>query len=205
MAMRGGVSGPAVGLATAGGLLIYAAITDKNPIAVLRELATGKTSKPAPFVKPTIDAAGVGVGAAALGAGLSVASGSLLGAAERYLGRPYQWGGTFANGKGGDCSGLIYRAGLDIGLGWPRFTTSTIMFSPYVQRVPVPSVGDIVVWPGMHAGIVSGPRQMLAAPFTGSVVKYQSWKPIRANRAAIYLRVKMPAQTQGFMQKRGIS
>lgn len=202
MATRGGVSGPAVGLATAGGLLIYAAVTDKNPIAVLRELASGQTSKPAPFAKPTIDAAGVG--AAALGAGLSVASGSLLGAAERYLGRPYQWGGTFANGKGGDCSGLIYRAGLDIGLGWPRFTTSTIAFSPYVQRIPAPSVGDLVVWPGVHMGIVSGPGQMLAAPRTGDVVKYTSYSHTRYGRAAIYLRVKTSAQTQGFMQKRGI-
>ncbi len=195
--------GPAVGLATAGGLLIYAAVTDKNPITALRELTAGQTNKPAPFVKPTVDAAGIG--SAALGAGLAGASGGLLGAAEKYLGRPYQWGGTFASGKGGDCSGLVWRAGADLGIGWPRFTTTTILASPYVQRIPAPSVGDLVVWPGMHMGIVSGPGEMLAAPRTGDVVKFTSWKPVRAGRVAIYLRVKTAAQASGFLHKRGIA
>jgi cell wall-associated NlpC family hydrolase len=194
MARTAGVSGPAVGLATVGGLLIYAAITDKNPLDAIRELASGKSSKAAPFAKPEAFGITGGIGGGDFGtAGAS--SSALLNSAMKYLGRPYKWGGTFKPPDiQGDCSGLVYRAGVDIGLQWPRFTTTTIMFSSFVQKVSAPSPGDLVVWPGHHMGIVSGPGQMINAPHRGTVVRYDSWSPRRNGVMAVYLRVKSNVQ-----------
>ena len=199
MAARiGGLSGPAVGLAAAGGLLIYAAVTDQNPIDAIRGLVTGKATGPAPFVKPSVSGGELTGGAPSTG---------LLASAQKYIGQPYRWGGTFRPGDDrGDCSGLVWRAGRDIGIPWARFTTSTIMFSQYVERISAPSTGDIVVWPGHHMGIVSGPGQMLNAPKTGTVVRYDSWKPLRSGIMAAYFRVRgsSPGQARAFAAKRGV-
>jgi hypothetical protein len=200
MASRGGLSGTAVGLAAAGGLLIYAGITNKNLIEAIRDLVTGRAAGAAPFERPTV------AGLSGIGGGdFSASSSGLLASAQKYIGRPYQWGGTFANNKGGDCSGLVYRAGADIGIPWARFTTSTIAMSSFVERVSTPTVGDIVVWIGSHMGIVSGEGMMLNALKPGTVVRYDPWKPMRSGKMATYLRVRggSPGQAAAFAAKRG--
>jgi cell wall-associated NlpC family hydrolase len=61
-----------------------------------------------------------------------------------------------------DCSGLMWRACQKAGYTGARFTTATIGLSKKFQRLADPSlgvsqvtVGDIVVWPGHHMGVVS--------------------------------------------------
>lgn len=58
-----------------------------------------------------------------------------------------------------DCSGLVWRACKDIGVyRGLRFTTHTfaIQGSGFTKHVTTPMVGDIVLWPNHHMGIVSG-------------------------------------------------
>lgn len=104
---------------------------------------------------------------------------SLLAKAKQLgQGRSYVWGGTFANGKGGDCSGLVWRAGKDLGL-WTvgRFTTFTFpsAMKAYVTVVTDPQPGDIAVWQrgGVkgHMGIVSGPGRFYSALSRSSGIK----------------------------------
>lgn len=65
-----------------------------------------------------------------------------------------------------DCSGLIYRALLNIG---PkpnaRFTTSTFttVMQGHITRVTDPANGDVVLWPGKHMGVYVGTDAMYSA------------------------------------------
>jgi len=66
-----------------------------------------------------------------------------------------------------DCSGLVWRALNNLGI-WKGVRFSSGMFPLIVgpqlgNRVDVPIVGDIVVWPGRHIGMVSGNGLMYSA------------------------------------------
>jgi cell wall-associated NlpC family hydrolase len=186
MATRG-MSGTALTLGAVGSLLIYAGIKGTNPLDEIRGIFTGTPPEPLSRESTYTPITQTGSGT---GESTGTSSSALLNAARRYLGRPYRWGGTFAGNAGGDCSGLVYRACLDIGLKVPRHTTVTWPLSSHAIRVSAPSVGDLVVWPGMHMGIHSGSGQMLHAPRTGDVVKFASYTSSRSGRQAVYLRVK---------------
>lgn len=63
-----------------------------------------------------------------------------------------------------DCSGLVWRAMMNVGMRHPRFTTSSFaLVVPEASRVDTPTVGDLVVWTGKHMGIVSGPDRFYSA------------------------------------------
>ena len=69
----------------------------------------------------------------------------------------YVWGATGPSSY--DCSGIIWRAVKNLGIyTGTRFTTSTIdsVAGGWAQRVTLPAIGDIVVWPGKHMGIITG-------------------------------------------------
>lgn len=74
-----------------------------------------------------------------------------------------------------DCSGLVWRAmkDLDIYTG-PRFTTHTFVaaMGGRVKRVTTPAVGDVVLWPAHHMGVVSGPDKMYSAMSPSSGIGY---------------------------------
>jgi cell wall-associated NlpC family hydrolase len=84
-----------------------------------------------------------------------------------------------------DCSGLVWRAmkTLDLYTG-PRFTTSTFVaqMGGRIQKVNAPQVGDIVLWPRHHMGVVSGPDQMYSARSPQSGIGYS---PINASDVSI--------------------
>lgn len=65
-----------------------------------------------------------------------------------------------------DCSGLVWAAMKQQGsYTGARFTTSTFQrqLTGLVTKVTTPAVGDIVLWPGKHMGIVSGKGKMFSA------------------------------------------
>lgn len=113
---------------------------------------------------PEATAAGL-AGSAGTSAAGSAKGAALLAEARRIgKGRPYIWGATFANGRGGDCSGLVWRAMYNLGYyRGGRFTTYTFpVVSPkFATVVTTPAPGDIAVWQkggvNGHMGIVSGP------------------------------------------------
>jgi hypothetical protein len=99
--------------------------------------------------------------------------------AYKYLGVPYQWGGTDPS-KGLDCSGftqLVYR---NLGIDLPRTASQQATSGQAVASLADARPGDLVFFdytssrPGVdHVGIYIGNGQMIAAPQEGETVKVQ--------------------------------
>lgn len=66
-----------------------------------------------------------------------------------------------------DCSGLVWRACQKAGFKGVRFTTYTIRASKSFTRLMGAhsgiTLGDIVLWPNHHMGVVSGPDRFYSA------------------------------------------
>lgn len=99
--------------------------------------------------------------------GSSNSPGAMALAEARKLGsaaKGYRYAGTGPDYY--DCSGLVWRALKNLNI-WngPRFSSATWVFiAPGIaDKVMSPEVGDIVVWPGEHIGIVSGPGEAYSA------------------------------------------
>ena len=99
--------------------------------------------------------------------GLSGGSG-LVGAARKAIGVPYVWGGSSIP-PGLDCSGLVYWAAQQLGLGWPRLTAAGYQSgsTPISWNAAVP--GDLLFWgsPAHHVAIFAGGGKMVEEPREG--------------------------------------
>jgi cell wall-associated NlpC family hydrolase len=179
MAARLGLSGLAVGIATAGGVMLYsgyknATISDtlraliKNEPVPSTQQATalgaaltrtvGKSLAPA--TSPDTEHGGGGLG------------NSIADAAHKYLGVKYSFGGATPGGF--DCSGLVtWVLHHDLGIDLPS-NTHTVTGQFYIwsgaQTVSSPARGDLVCWTG-HIGIYDGGGNMVHAPHTGTTVQ----------------------------------
>ncbi len=95
--------------------------------------------------------------------------------AQRYLGVPYVWAG--ASPSGFDCSGLTMYCYAQIGIGLSHGATDQQRAS---RPVPLSALqpGDLVFFGSAgyshHVGIYAGGGQMIDAPHTGAVVRYDS-------------------------------
>ncbi|QXG75046.1 transglycosylase SLT domain-containing protein [Modestobacter sp. L9-4] len=112
-------------------------------------------------------------GSAATGTGAEV-----VGAATKYLGVPYKWGGTDASGL--DCSGLTQRVYADLGVDLPRTAAQQATAGRPVASLAEARPGDLVFFDNSssrsgidHVGIYVGGGKMIAAPQEGEVVKVQ--------------------------------
>ncbi len=174
MAKSGGISGVSVGLATAGGVLVYAGIRGISPLAALRDIAGGAPlpvsegqAESAPTAAGTaLQALYSGSGAQNPVAGARGASG-LVQAARKYIGVPYRWGGLSRAGL--DCSGLVKLSFRDIGVSDCPRTSTTIMAWRKLTKVSTIAPGDILWWPG-HVAIASSGTTMIEAPSAGKKV-----------------------------------
>ncbi len=100
--------------------------------------------------------------------------------AESALGTPYVWGG---NGPGGfDCSGLVWAAYEGTPAQFPRLGAA----DEYNATNPLPpsqspTPGDLVFFADasgiQHVGIYVGNGQMIDAPHSGSVVRFDPFTP----------------------------
>ena len=101
--------------------------------------------------------------------GLSGGAG-LVGAAMKavLMGVPYVWGGSGIP-PGLDCSGLVYWAAQQLGLGWPRLTAAGYQSG----STPIPwgsaTPGDLLYWgsPAWHVAVYAGNGQMIKEPRHG--------------------------------------
>jgi cell wall-associated NlpC family hydrolase len=89
--------------------------------------------------------------------------------ALRYLGVPYQWGGSTPAGF--DCSGLVMYVFAQLGISLPHFAAAQYGFGSPVARDQL-QPGDLVFFENLnHVGIYIGGGQVVHAPTTGDVVK----------------------------------
>lgn len=127
------------------------------------------------------------VGGTAAGAATATPSqGQLSGSAvvaeaAKYLGVPYQWGGTSPS-TGFDCSGLVQTVFANLGVSLPRTSQEQANSGVAVPSLAQAQPGDLVFFAGSdgtatspgHVGIYIGNGQMIDAPQTGSTVQVQS-------------------------------
>jgi cell wall-associated NlpC family hydrolase len=180
-----GVSGLAVGLVTVGGILLAAAITNRQPVDIVKTILKKPTSgKP---IGPALSSTTSGVatsqalgravgsgGSASAGSGSAGSSSALVVEARRHLGAKYVFGAAGPNTF--DCSGLVvYCLRKTLIPDCKRFYTGTV--SSYLKgkgwRRVEPSqfaAGDVIIKSG-HMGIAISNSRMIHAPHTGSVVK----------------------------------
>lgn len=197
MASGGGLSLAGLGLMAGGLVLAYSGLNDPEggPVGVVRDVLQGKTPTPGiQLATPVINAgvavgnlAGAGTGAVGAGAGAGNAISAVVGGsgarvievARTYLGVRYVWGGASRNGI--DCSGLVlvaYRDGAGIKL--PHRATLQAARGRRIDRSQI-QPGDLVAWgvPGNypHIALAVSADQVIVAPHTGTVVKYeQLWQ-----------------------------
>lgn len=181
------ISLAAVGVATAGAVLWWAAIQDPEggPIQAVRDLLTGKLPTPGVQKTSQFDAlmaqlsAGLETqknagGAASVGAtgASSGLRGTVMSVAKSYIGSPYRWGGTSKSGI--DCSGLVLQAYAAIGVKMSHDATSQTRkgkLVPQSQAQP----GDLIAWGSPvrypHIALYVGPGQQIDAPTYGQTVQ----------------------------------
>jgi cell wall-associated NlpC family hydrolase len=108
------------------------------------------------------------------------AAGKIISYAQAQLGKPYLWGATGPDAF--DCSGLAMMAYRAAGITIPRTSQQQWTAGP---RIPASQAqpGDLVFFAGSdgtmaspgHVGIVTGHDTMIDAPFTGEVVREESF------------------------------
>ncbi|MGY5884494.1 transglycosylase SLT domain-containing protein [Modestobacter lacusdianchii] len=103
----------------------------------------------------------------------------VVGAATKYLGVPYRWGGTDP-ATGLDCSGFTQRVYADLGISIPRTSSQQATAGRPVASLAEAQPGDLVFFDNSssragidHVGLYIGGGKMIAAPQEGDVVKVQ--------------------------------
>lgn len=194
MASGGGISGVAVALATAGGVLLYAGFQGLNPLEALKDITSGKT-KPLEARKSTFtnDPSHLGAGGSGIiAAGYNTGSGvgpALAAAAMRHSGEKYSQGRRWQVGYS-DCSSFPGKALKDLGITPPgaSVTGSYLTWSKLrtVSKSEI-QVGDFLCGSG-HMGIALSPttaigqqntRQNVREDSIASIMWGQTWVPRR--------------------------
>jgi cell wall-associated NlpC family hydrolase len=182
MAAQGGISGVAVGMATAGAFLLYigiqgVSIRDGLKAVTGGHLPQGKARDTSALTGAAASLAGAtgGSAAASAAAGVAGANAPVVTAARKYKGVPYAWGGTSA--KGLDCSGLVVKAFQDAyGVTPPRTTYTQVAWKQLTGPVGRGQIaaGDLCFWPSFgppsHVAIAVDADTVIHAPRPGKVV-----------------------------------
>jgi cell wall-associated NlpC family hydrolase len=111
-----------------------------------------------------------------LGAGKAASgrAGAAYGAAQSALGSPYVYGASGPSSF--DCSGLTSWAYAQAGVSIPRTSEAQANAGTRIYSQSDLQVGDLVIFYGdfHHVGLYAGNGQVLHAPHTGAVVRYES-------------------------------
>ncbi|MFI5791960.1 NlpC/P60 family protein [Streptomyces sp. NPDC051677] len=117
----------------------------------------------------------VDLGDAPVGSGRAMAA---FQAAQSQLGKPYHYGSTGTAMY--DCSGLTSWAYAQAGVGIPRTSESQATIGTRIYSQSDLKVGDLVFFFNdlHHVGLYAGNGQIIHAPRTGTVVRYESMSTI---------------------------
>jgi cell wall-associated NlpC family hydrolase len=179
MGSRTGVSGLAVALATAGGILILSAIRNQGITDAIRDImgkrpigTSGKKTGPSiKDVQTVLDtAASTPISGAAAGALSAAIAYRIVETARAQIGKPYIFGA--AGPDAFDCSGLVTYCLKAAGVDDKRRFTQDYLVWTGATTVPRDQCrsGDLVCWTG-HIGIATSNSSMIHAPTAGDVVK----------------------------------
>lgn len=190
MPVRGpgpGISGLALVLVGAGGLLIISGLKNATVSDTLRALLKGQ---PIPSKASALDAArlevqaiGEAPPAQAAGEAPPAPTGAtdlgdrIVAAARQQIGKPYAW--ATAGPDRFDCSGLVSYVLKQVGVTDKRMVTGQFYVWTGAVTVPrPPRPGDLICYTG-HIGIATGPTTMIHAPTFGETVKESPiwWTP----------------------------
>jgi hypothetical protein len=164
----GGISGVAVGVVTAGGLLVYAGFSGTNPLQALRSVSSGR---PAPVhdAEPTSFLTGSGPTAGGLAGGThpEIAQAALTHATEIYS-QISRWKTGFS-----DCSSFVGKSLRDVGIN-PPGASVTMSYRVWgslttINRAEV-GAGDLLCGTG-HIAIALSPTTAIGQQRTGVNVK----------------------------------
>ncbi|MCY7404481.1 MAG: C40 family peptidase [Cryobacterium sp.] len=93
----------------------------------------------------------------------------VVGAAKKYLGVPYVFGGEDSSGM--DCSGLVQKVYADIGIDMPRLVSGQMKMGTEVASLAEAQPGDLIVTGGgAHILIYAGDHKVIHAPYPGRTV-----------------------------------
>jgi cell wall-associated NlpC family hydrolase len=160
----GGISGVAVALASAGGVLLYAGFQGQSPLEALRDITSGKTKALAPgTVSFTNDPSNLGQGGGVMAVDWSGASGMggrIAAAAMAHRDEKYSQAKRWAAGFS-DCSSFVGKALKDAGITPPGGST-TVSYRTWSKLKNVPrdaiQAGDILSGSGHVAIALDGQR-----------------------------------------------
>jgi cell wall-associated NlpC family hydrolase len=169
MAQATGISGKALGLATAGGILVYAGLRGENPLEAIRSVLTGSPA-PVPEGKTVTLSMPLGSSDGAVTGAASASMGKAVSVALQQVGKPYRWAATGPDRF--DCSGLIVYSMRKAGLNVPRWTSYSLSVSPRWQKISRSEVraGD-VCWKLGHVALATSNNAIVEAPRSGVPVR----------------------------------
>ena len=174
------VSGAAVAIMAVGGVAVWSGLNNVSLLDAVRSLAKGQA--PTPNRKPAFAPLSTGATAS------SAANGSgnaIVAEAAKWKGTKYVYGGCHGcsachPGQGVDCSSYVTWVMKAVGCYTGKCSmvagSSMLAWGKKISEKDV-QPGDVVLWVGVHCGIVSDPAKKLmwAAPHTGSVVREQTY------------------------------
>lgn len=163
----GGISGVAVALATAGGVLLYAGFQGQSPLVALKDITAGKTKALEPSkVSFTNDPTNLGQGVVPAswtgGVAGSAFGARLVAAAMTHRGEKYSQGRRWEQGYS-DCSSFVGKALKDIGVTPPGGSvTGSYLAWGKLQTVSRDAIqaGDLLCGSG-HIAIALSPTQAI--------------------------------------------
>lgn len=145
MANGNGISGLAVAIATAGGILVYAGFRGVNPVKALRDVSSGN---PPPVEDKKTDLGAYEMGTAVAGALPGIIGTAVSAAAQKYVGDKYSQARRTQPGWS-DCSSFSDKILTDIGIPPPVKWASTANYriSPEWKTIPAAQSkpGDIAI------------------------------------------------------------
>ncbi|MER7953061.1 NlpC/P60 family protein [Streptomyces sp. NPDC096079] len=162
MAESGGVSGVAVGLAAAGGLLMYAGIQGVSPLEALKDVTSGKTkslnTNTVAWTRDPSRRSGGDLAQVSAGGGGGGFGGSLVTAARRHRAERYSQARRWQSGYS-DCSSFVGKSLKDLGIKPPGASvTGSYLTWSKLRTVPRAQMqaGDLLCGAG-HIAIATGP------------------------------------------------
>ncbi|OMH23521.1 hypothetical protein BKD30_11330 [Tersicoccus phoenicis] len=170
----------AVAAGTAGSSTGARAATDGSP-AFATELGRAVATSAGLSAGAALATAGGATGtsvAAALGSTAGGVTGAdVVGAAKKYVGVPYVWGGTDP-AVGMDCSSFVQRVFKDVGIDLPRLVRDQMTQGTPVASLADAKPGDLLIsFGGDHIALYLGDGKAIDAPVPGKTVQVRdAWE-----------------------------